>query len=52
MFEVETEEKEPGTVVQVLQPGYAIDDRILRAAMVGVSKSQNVDQPEGLDEKV
>ena len=52
MFEVETEEKEPGIVVQVLQPGYAIDDRILRAAMVGVSKPQNIDQPEGLDEKV
>ena len=51
MFEVEAEDKEPGIVVQVLQPGYAIEDRILRAAMVGVSKSRDADQPEGLDEK-
>ena len=28
MFEVEETDKEPGIVVQVLQPGYAIDDRI------------------------
>ncbi|GIR52910.1 MAG: protein GrpE [Rhodospirillaceae bacterium] len=32
MFEVEETDKEPGIVVQVLQPGYAIDDRILRPA--------------------
>ena len=51
MFEVEAEDKESGIVVQVLQPGYAIEDRILRAAMVGVSKSRGADQPEGLDEK-
>ena len=37
MFEVEETDKEPGIVVQVLQPGYAIDDRILRPAMVGVA---------------
>ena len=38
MFEVEETDEVPGVVVQVLQPGYAIDDRILRPAMVGVSK--------------
>ena len=38
MFEVETDKEEPGLVMQVLQPGYAIEDRVLRAAMVGVSK--------------
>ena len=40
MFEVEETDKEPGIVVQVLQPGYAIDDRILRPAMVGVAAAQ------------
>ena len=40
MFEVEETDQEPGVVVQVLQPGYAIDDRILRPAMVGVSKAK------------
>ena len=52
MFEVETDKEEPGLVMQVLQPGYAIEDRVLRAAMVGVSKSNKPDQPEGVDEKV
>jgi len=41
MFEVEETDQEPGVVVQVLQPGYAIDDRILRPAMVGVSKAKD-----------
>ena len=52
MFEVETDKEEPGVVMQVLQPGYAIEDRVLRAAMVGVSKSNTPDQPVGVDEKV
>ena len=52
MFEVETDEEEPGIVMQVLQPGYAIEDRVLRAAMVGVSKSNTPDQSERVDEKV
>ena len=52
MFEVETDKEEPGLVMQVLQPGYAIEDRVLRAAMVGVSKSNTSDQPERVDEKV
>ena len=40
MFEVEETDQEPGIVVQVLQPGYAIDDRILRPAMVGVAAAK------------
>ena len=39
MFEVPTDEVEPGTVVQVVQPGYTLHDRLLRPAMVGVSKT-------------
>lgn len=39
MFEVENSGKPPGTVVQLLAPGYVIHDRLLRAAMVGVAKS-------------
>jgi len=38
MFEVQNDEIEPGTVVQVAQPGYLLHDRLLRPAMVGVSK--------------
>jgi molecular chaperone GrpE len=38
MFEMEDLEKPAGTVVQQMQPGYRLHDRLLRAAMVGVSK--------------
>ena len=38
MFEVADSGQEAGTVVQVLQPGYVLGDRLLRAAMVGVAK--------------
>ena len=38
MFEVPDADSAPGTVVQVMQPGYVLQDRLLRAAMVGVSK--------------
>ncbi len=38
MFEVENTGKPPGTVVQVMQPGYVLHDRLLRPAMVGVAK--------------
>ncbi len=40
MMEVEDESKEPGTVVQVMQAGYVINDRLLRPALVGVSKKK------------
>ena len=39
MFEVETEEGEPGTVVQVVQDGYILHERLLRPALVGVAKA-------------
>jgi molecular chaperone GrpE len=38
MFEVESAEQPPGTIAQVLQPGYTIADRLLRPALVGVAK--------------
>ncbi len=41
MFEVESEDKEPGTVVEVVQEGYKIGERLLRPALVGVSKQKS-----------
>ena len=38
MLEVPTDEYKPGMLCEVLQPGYKIYDRLLRPAMVGVSK--------------
>jgi molecular chaperone GrpE len=38
IFEVERSDVPAGTVVEVLQPGYVLHDRLLRPAMVGVAK--------------
>jgi len=38
MMEIEKDDLEPGTIVQELIPGYTLHDRLLRPAMVGVSK--------------
>ena len=38
MFELPDESVPAGTVVQVMQPGYTIGERVLRPALVGVSK--------------
>ncbi|MFT3673331.1 nucleotide exchange factor GrpE [Aestuariivirga sp.] len=39
MFEVPTSEKPPGTVMQEIQAGYAVGERCLRPALVGVAKA-------------
>ena len=41
MIEIEKDDIEPGTIVQELIPGYTLHDRLLRPAMVGVSKKAN-----------
>jgi molecular chaperone GrpE len=38
IFEIEHGDRPPGTIVEVLQPGYLLHDRLLRPAMVGVAK--------------
>jgi molecular chaperone GrpE len=40
MIEVESDDAEPGTVVQELQAGYVIKDRLLRPALVSVAKAK------------
>ncbi|MFO1033602.1 MAG: nucleotide exchange factor GrpE [Hyphomicrobiales bacterium] len=39
MFEVPTAERPPGTVMQEVQAGYAVGERCLRPALVGVAKA-------------
>lgn len=39
MMEVPSADAEPGTIVQEMQPGYMIKDRLLRPAMVGVARA-------------
>ena len=38
MIEVEDDTKEPGTIIQEIQKGFTIKDRLLRPSLVGVSK--------------
>ena len=47
MMEIEDENKEPGTIVQEIQKGYTMKDRLLRPSLVAVSK-----KIEKKDEKV
>jgi len=42
MLEVENNTKEPGTVVQEIQKGYMMKDRLLRPSLVGVAKKRAV----------
>ena len=39
MFEMPNADQPPGTVVEVVQHGYVLHDRLLRPAMVGVAKA-------------
>ena len=41
MMEIEDDHKDPGTIVQEIQKGFTIKDRLLRPALVGVSKKLN-----------
>jgi molecular chaperone GrpE len=38
MMEIEDDQKEPGTIVQEIQKGFMMKDRLLRPSLVGVSK--------------
>lgn len=46
MIEVETADREPGVIVQVMQEGFMIYDRLLRPALVGVSKKVSKNETE------
>ena len=46
MFEVPSDAHEPGTVVEVVQHGYVLHDRLLRPAMVGVAKAADIEASE------
>ena len=49
MMEVEDDTKDPGTIVQEIQKGFMIKDRLLRPSLVAVSKKR--DKSEKKDEK-
>ena len=55
MMEIEDNQKEPGTIVQEIQKGFLIKDRLLRPSLVGVSKkvvkNEKIKENEGKLEK-
>ena len=51
MMEIEKEDVAEGTVVQEIQPGYIMHDRLLRPAMVGVSKKSSTEKLKKSKEK-
>ncbi len=45
MMEIEDDKQEPGTIIQEIQKGFTIKDRLLRPSLVGVSKKiENTEQ--------
>ena len=46
MMEIDDDQKEPGTIVQEIQKGFMMKDRLLRPALVGVSKKTKTEKDE------
>ena len=51
MSEIEDDKTEPGTILQELQAGYMLADRLLRPSLVSVSKKKNPKDEENKDKK-
>ena len=57
MMEIENDQKEPGTIIQEIQKGFTIKNRLLRPSLVGVSKKtektveKNQQNEQNLDDK-
>ena len=51
MMEIEDDQKEPGTIVQEVQKGFMIKDRLLRPSLVGVSKKTKVKEQKEQENK-
>ena len=51
MMEIEDDQKEPGTIVQEVQKGFMIKERLLRPSLVGVSKKTEKKEDKSEDNK-
>ena len=51
MMEIEDDQKEPGTIVQEIQKGFMIKDRLLRPSLVGVSKKTETKNEDSTENK-
>ena len=52
MSEVEDENAETGAILQEIQPGYMLGERLLRPALVSVSKRKATKDQENMDKKM
>jgi molecular chaperone GrpE len=51
MMEIDDDQKEPGTIVQEIQKGFMMKDRLLRPSLVGVSKKTNIKEEKNEENK-
>jgi len=51
MMEIEDSQKEPGTIVQEIQKGFMMKDRLLRPSLVGVSKKTEINEEKSEENK-
>ena len=50
MMEIDDDQKEPGTIVQEIQKGFMMKDRLLRPSLVSVSKKTKIEKEEKNEE--
>jgi molecular chaperone GrpE len=50
MMEIDDDQKEPGTIIQEIQKGFMMKDRLLRPALVGVSKKTKIQNDQKSEE--
>ena len=51
MMEIDDDQKEPGTIVQEIQKGFMMKDRLLRPSLVGVSKKTEIKEEKNEDNR-
>jgi molecular chaperone GrpE len=51
MSEIEDDKTEPGTIIQEIQAGYMLGERLLRPALVSVAKKKEIKEEENKEKK-
>ena len=51
MIEIEDDKKEPGTIIQEIQKGFTLKDRLLRPSLVGVSRKSSSQKTKVINDK-
>ena len=51
MMEIDDDQKEPGTIIQEIQKGFMMKDRLLRPSLVGVSKKTEIKEEKSEENK-